>query len=49
MPVKAVGKKIVEIATGKVVGTSSSPAKAKRAATVRNMAHAGIPLRKKKK
>lgn len=49
MPVKAVGKKIVEVRTGKVVGTSKDAATAKRAATARNMAHAGVPMRKGKK
>ncbi len=36
MPVKAVGNKIVEKATGKVVGKSTSHAKAQRAANARN-------------
>lgn len=40
MPVKAKGKKIVEVATGRVVGTSRSAAMAKRAAAARNIAHA---------
>lgn len=40
MPVKAVGKNIVEVATGKVVGHSSSHKKAQSAANMRNMAHA---------
>jgi len=41
MPVKAVGKKIVEKATGKVVGHSTSAAKAKSAARARNAARHG--------
>ena len=41
MPVKAVGKKIVEKKTGKVVGTSTSHAKAQRAANARNAARHG--------
>lgn len=45
MPVKARGREIVEKRTGKVVGRSKDAATAKRAATARNMAHAGIPLR----
>ena len=49
MPVKARGKKIIEVKTGKVVGRSKSAKVAKRAATARNMAHAGIPLTKRKK
>ena len=44
MPVKAVGKKIVEVATGRVVGTASSAANAKASARIRNAAH-----RKKRK
>lgn len=40
MPVVARGKNIVEKATGKVVGHSTSKKKAKKAANVRNMAHA---------
>lgn len=40
MPVKAVGKTIVEKATGKVVGHSKSKKKAKAAAKIRNWAHA---------
>lgn len=39
MPVKAVGKNIVEVATGKVVGHSKSKGMAKKAARVRNAAH----------
>lgn len=41
MPVKAKGKKIVEAATGRVVGTSTSAAKAKSAARARNAAMHG--------
>jgi len=41
MPVKAVGNKIVEKATGKVVGTSTSHAKAQRSANARNAARHG--------
>jgi len=40
MPVKAVGKKIVEAKSGKTVGSSTSKKKAKDAARIRNMAHA---------
>jgi len=48
MPVKAVGKKIVEKATGKIVGKSTSAAKAKRAARARNAArHGWKPTRKR--
>lgn len=48
MPVKARGKKIVEVATGRVVGTSTSAAKAKRAARARNAArHGWKPTRKR--
>ena len=36
MPVVARGKKIVEKATGKVAGTSTSHAKAQRSANARN-------------
>ena len=36
MPVKARGKKIVEKATGRVVGTSKATGMAKKAARVRN-------------
>lgn len=36
MPVEARGTKIVEKATGKVVGTSKTPERAKAAARVRN-------------
>jgi len=36
MPVKAVGTKIVEVHTGKVVGHSKTPAMAKKAAQARN-------------
>lgn len=38
MPVHTEGKKIVETATGKVVGTSTSTEKAKAASRIRNMA-----------
>jgi len=48
MPVIAKGKQIVEKRTGKVVGHSKDAATAKRAATARNMAHAGIPLTKRR-
>lgn len=41
VPVKAVGKKIVEKATGKVVGRSTSHAKAQRSANARNAARHG--------
>lgn len=41
MPVKAVGKNIVEKATGKVVGKSTSHAKAQRSANARNAARHG--------
>lgn len=48
MPVKAVGKKIVEKATGKVVGTSTSHEKAQRSANARNAArHGWKPTRRK--
>ncbi len=46
MPVKVVGKKIIEKATGKVVATSSSASNAKKSARVRNMAYAGKKLKK---
>lgn len=49
MPVIARGKKIVEKKTGKVVGKSKSKGMAKKAARARNMAHAGVPLTKKRK
>lgn len=39
MPVKAVGKRIVEIRTGKTVATASSAANAKASARIRNAAH----------
>jgi len=39
MPVRQVGKNIVEKATGKVVGHSTSVKKAKAAARIRNWAH----------
>ncbi|MGR3302375.1 MAG: hypothetical protein ACUZ8I_07700 [Candidatus Scalindua sp.] len=38
MPVKAVGKKIVEISTGKVVGTATSERNAHISASIRNKA-----------
>lgn len=38
MPVKAVGKKIVEISTGKVVGTATSERNAHISAKIRNKA-----------
>lgn len=48
MPVKAVGNKIVEKATGKVVGKSTSHAKAQRSANARNAAtHGWKPTGKK--
>lgn len=50
MPVVARGKKIVEKATGKVVGTSTSAEKAKSAARARNAArHGWKPTGKKRK
>jgi hypothetical protein len=39
MPVKAVGRRIIEVRTGKVVGTAKTPAKAKASARIRNQAH----------
>ena len=48
MPVHAKGKKIVETKTGRVVGKSKSPTMAKKAATARNMAHAGVPLTRRR-
>jgi hypothetical protein len=39
MPVRAEGNKIVEIATGKVVGKSKDASMAKKAARVRNAIH----------
>jgi hypothetical protein len=39
MPVHAEGTKIVETSTGKVVGKSANPEKAKAAARVRNAIH----------
>lgn len=48
MPVKAVGKRIVEKATGRTVGTSTSVAKAKSAARARNaVRHGWKPTRRK--
>lgn len=48
MPVVARGKKIVEKATGKVVGNSTSHAKAQRSANARNAAkHGWTPTGKK--
>lgn len=38
MPVKAVGKKIVEVSTGKVVGTAKSKRDAHISASIRNKA-----------
>lgn len=46
MPVKAVGKKIIEVATDKVKGVAKSAANAKASARIRNMAHAGKKLKK---
>lgn len=47
MPVKAIGRRIVEKATGKVVGTSTSHAKAQRSANARNAAkHGWKPTRR---
>lgn len=40
MPVKAVGRKIVEVRTGKVKGTAKSRAKAAASVRIRNAAHA---------
>ena len=48
MPVKAVGKKIVEKRSGRVVGKSTSAAKAKRAARARNAGAHGWKGRGKK-
>lgn len=39
MPVKAKGNQIVEIETGKVIGHSKTPERAKAAARVRNAIH----------
>ncbi len=39
-PVKAVGKKIVNVRTGKVEGTASSHKNAEISASIRNRAHA---------
>lgn len=39
MPVRAEGKKIVEVASGKVIGKSDSTEKAQAAARVRNAIH----------
>ena len=47
MPVKARGKQIVEVKTGKVVGTSTSHAKAQKAANVRNAVRHGWKPTKK--
>ncbi len=48
MPIKAVGRRIVEKATGRVVGRSTSTAKAKSAARARNAAsHGWKPTRRK--
>jgi hypothetical protein len=50
MPVVARGKKIVEKKTGRVVGTSTSAAKAKSAARARNAArHGWKPTRRKRR
>lgn len=46
MPVKTIGKKIIEKKTGKVVATASSISNAKKSARVRNMAYAGKKLKK---
>ena len=40
MPVVARGKRVVEKKTGKTVAHAKSPMKAKKAASMRNMAHA---------
>jgi len=49
MPVVARGKKIVEKRTGKVVGRSTSKAKAKSAARARNAArHGWKPTRRRR-
>jgi hypothetical protein len=49
MPVKARGKNIVEKSTGKVVGRSTSAAKAKSAARARNAArHGWKPTRRRR-
>lgn len=39
MPVKAIGKKVVEVKTGKVVAKAKSKKDAKISARIRNMAH----------
>jgi hypothetical protein len=46
-PVKAVGKRIIEVRTGKVVGTAKSPSKAKASARIRNQAHREKKARKR--
>lgn len=47
MPVTTKGKKIIEKATGRVVGTGKSVASAKASARARNMAHAAKKRGKK--
>lgn len=49
MPVKAVGNKLVEVATGKVVATAKSAGAAKVAAAIRNAARKGPKHLKKLK
>jgi len=49
MPVKSVGKKIVEKRTGRVVGRASSTENAKKSARARNAArHGWKPSRRKR-
>lgn len=47
MPVKAVGKKIVEVATGKVKGVATSAKNAQTSARIRNKAIEGKKQSKK--
>lgn len=48
MPVKSVGRSIVEKATGRVIGHSKSAMMAKKAARVRNAVKHGFKPTKKK-
>lgn len=49
MPVKAVGRKIIEKATGRVVGIGKTAASAKSSARARNAAKHGWKPTKRKK
>ena len=47
MPVIVKGNKIIEKATGKVVGTGKTPESAKKSAGLRNAIAAGVELKRK--